>query len=121
MQALVKKGAVPEQTVVPAPIELEGIWGLDVDDNIWQDTGLLDDDREGDGDLAPPCWSADEDVRNGIRHMLEIDRCTEEMARIQKERTTLQEWLRDEWAAVSWALERYGVLFCIPTDSVADA
>ncbi|KIJ59349.1 hypothetical protein HYDPIDRAFT_62704, partial [Hydnomerulius pinastri MD-312] len=58
--------------VAPHHISREGIFNLDVDDNIWQDVGLGDD--VGD----PPAWLSDEDVRAGIRLLLEKDRCSEE-------------------------------------------
>ena len=47
---------------------------LDVDDSIWQDIGLTEDD----GSTEPPPWLGDEDVHDGIKFMLEEDRCEEE-------------------------------------------
>ncbi|EIN03444.1 hypothetical protein PUNSTDRAFT_33210, partial [Punctularia strigosozonata HHB-11173 SS5] len=103
MAKFIQKRQAPARAIAPAPIVLESLWRLDVDDDIWQDTGLVDDDEE---DGMPPRWLADEKVRAGIRHMLEADRCREEARRISKERTTMQLWLQEEWSAVNYALSR---------------
>ena len=105
MATLIKSGQAPSQSIAPSPIELTGLWTLDVDNNIWQDTGLVDD---ADDEAVAPRWLADEAVRSGIRAMLEVDRCEEELARISKERRTLQEWLCEEWAAVKYACTQHG-------------
>ncbi|EIN03431.1 hypothetical protein PUNSTDRAFT_78189 [Punctularia strigosozonata HHB-11173 SS5] len=99
---LIRNGQAPARAAAPNPIDLEQLWALDVDDNIWQDTGLFDEERT-DGSNTPPPWLADEKVREGIQHMLALDRCQEEFARLRKERTALQEWLRERWAAVTAA------------------
>ncbi|KAJ7462893.1 hypothetical protein FB451DRAFT_1341052 [Mycena latifolia] len=91
--------------IPPLPIPAKGIWQLDVDDGIWQDVGLDDDDAGGNGAALPP-WLADEQVWAGIKAMLELDRCGEEDARLKKERCALQEWFAEEWAIVNPALER---------------
>ncbi|EIN07693.1 hypothetical protein PUNSTDRAFT_36730, partial [Punctularia strigosozonata HHB-11173 SS5] len=94
MDALIKKGQAPAGAVTPATIDVTTFWKLDVDDPIWQDTGLLDDDDHG---ATCPVWLSDKRYRNGIRAMLERDRCREELARIYKERGTMQSWLLAEW------------------------
>ncbi|KAJ7632028.1 hypothetical protein B0H17DRAFT_1280950 [Mycena rosella] len=71
---LVQEGKAPRGAVAPQPIPAKGIWQLDVDDGIWQD------------------------VRSGIKAMLELDRCDEEDGRLKKERCSLQEWFAEEWA-----------------------
>ncbi|EIN07536.1 hypothetical protein PUNSTDRAFT_33090, partial [Punctularia strigosozonata HHB-11173 SS5] len=106
MAELIRKKQAPTRAVPPTPINMEALWSLDVDDSIWQDTGLIDQEWEG---VTPPKWLADEKVKEGIRHMLEADRCKEEAARISRERETMQCWLRDEWAAVNFALIQPGV------------
>ncbi|EIN08943.1 hypothetical protein PUNSTDRAFT_67281 [Punctularia strigosozonata HHB-11173 SS5] len=106
MAELIRKRQAPARAVPPVPIKLESLWSLDVDDDIWQDTGLFDDEGEGG---SPPRWLADEKVRDGIRHMLEADRCREEGVRIAKERKTMQRWLQDEWSAVNYALNEKGI------------
>ncbi|EIN08542.1 hypothetical protein PUNSTDRAFT_33929, partial [Punctularia strigosozonata HHB-11173 SS5] len=103
MANLVENRQAPTRAVPPTPIDMEKLWGLDVDDNIWQDVGLVD---EEDGDCAPPRWLTDAKVKEGIRHMLSADRCQEELARIMAERRHMQIWLQEEWKAVEHALDR---------------
>ncbi|KAJ3748458.1 hypothetical protein DFH05DRAFT_1520046 [Lentinula detonsa] len=53
----------PRNAVAPLPITLKGLFNLDVDDNIWEDIGLNDDDDEG-----PPPWLSSERVRkDGVK------------------------------------------------------
>jgi hypothetical protein len=78
--------------IPPQPIQRDGLFKLDVDDDIWQDVGLEDD---GDGPI--PRWLGDDAVRRGIKAMLDFDRCCEEEVRLQKERCALQEWMIEEW------------------------
>ncbi|KAF9510469.1 hypothetical protein BS47DRAFT_1300216, partial [Hydnum rufescens UP504] len=52
----------PQNAVIPPPIDIKGLFNLDVDNDIWQDVGLADDKFEG--KVLP--WLGDEDVRNGI-------------------------------------------------------
>ena len=50
MADLVKQGRAPPSAMVPDPIKNDGLFKLDVDDSIWQDVGLGDDedgDHEG--------------------------------------------------------------------------
>ncbi|KAJ7462442.1 hypothetical protein FB451DRAFT_1404244 [Mycena latifolia] len=75
MADLVKKRKAPRNAIPPNPIEPKPIWGLDVDDENWQDVGL-DDESE------PPLWLKSGTVRDGIKAMLEKDRCEEEHPRI---------------------------------------
>lgn len=82
-------GAVP-----PTPIARDGLFKLDVDDDIWQDIGLNDEDT---GDTDVPLWLGNDDVREGIRARLELDRCVEEEDRLGKERCAMQEWMAEEW------------------------
>jgi hypothetical protein len=71
---------------------------LDVDDDIWQDVGL--DDEED----SVPAWLGDEDTRRGIKALLELDRCFEEEECLGRERCALQEWFIEEWKTVLMAL-----------------
>ncbi|KAF9230152.1 hypothetical protein BU15DRAFT_83984, partial [Melanogaster broomeanus] len=86
-------GACTRGATPPNPIARDGLFLLDVDDNIWQDIGLYDEDDS----VHPPAWLADEKVREGIRFMLEYDRCVEEQLRLTKERCLLQEYMLEEW------------------------
>ena len=54
---------------------MTGLFALDIDDAIWQDVGLAGEDL-----MDPPLWMCDEDVRRGIKALLELDRCLEEEA-----------------------------------------
>ncbi|KAG1808784.1 hypothetical protein EV424DRAFT_1328684, partial [Suillus variegatus] len=51
----------PPSAIPPHPIAHEGIFLLDVDDEIWQDIGLNDDG------MHLPAWLLDEATRSGIR------------------------------------------------------
>ncbi|KAF9509176.1 hypothetical protein BS47DRAFT_1301812 [Hydnum rufescens UP504] len=50
---------IPHNAVIPPPIEIKGLFSLDVDNDIWQDIGLADDEFGG---QVPP-WLGDEDVQ----------------------------------------------------------
>lgn len=93
-------------------IPREGLFKLDVDDDIWQDVGL-NDEHHG----PPPLWLRDDAVRQGIKSMLQLDRCKEEEARLLRERLALQEWMQEEWQVVQTAKEIAGmgfeILHCI--------
>jgi hypothetical protein len=94
IQDLIRRGKAPLGALAPKEIERDRLFNLDVDDDIWQDTGLDDD---YDGDDAPPRWLSDERVRQGIKSMLEFDRCNEEEMRLIRERCAMQEWMQEEW------------------------
>ncbi|KAG2109831.1 uncharacterized protein F5147DRAFT_745332 [Suillus discolor] len=93
-------GLSPPSAVPPHIIPRDGIFLLDVDDDIWQDVGLDDDT------LNPPAWLSDNTVRNGIRLQLEVDRCNEEEARLMRERAVIQEWTLAEWDSIQAALDK---------------
>ncbi|THU94400.1 hypothetical protein K435DRAFT_820010 [Dendrothele bispora CBS 962.96] len=93
MRDLVMTKKAPRNAVVPEFIDTKKIFNVDVDDTIWQDTGL---NGEDDGQ-APPAWLADEKVRRGIQAMLEVDRCDEEDERLGVEMKSMKEWFSEEW------------------------
>ncbi|KAJ7300479.1 hypothetical protein DFH08DRAFT_828432 [Mycena albidolilacea] len=99
---LIKDGKAPRGAIAPIPIPAEGMWELDIDDAIFQEVGLDDRDDEGE----PPLWLCDEKVRTGIKAMLELDRCDEEDARLQRENLALRVWLREEWEIATRAIEQ---------------
>lgn len=107
MEKLVKQGKAPHGAVVPLSINRDRLFELDVDDEIWQDMGL--DDEDG----PVPRWLCDEAVRKGIRAMLEKDRCEEEENRLQRERCAMQEWLYEEWTTVRKAQHKAGTVVFI--------
>ncbi|KAF9511214.1 hypothetical protein BS47DRAFT_1277405, partial [Hydnum rufescens UP504] len=86
----------PHNAVIPPPIEMKGLFSLDVDNDIWQDIGLADDEF---GRQVPP-WLGDEDVRNGIQIVQEIMNCHDELYLCECERSSLQHWFNDESAAL---------------------
>ncbi|KAF9456434.1 hypothetical protein BDZ94DRAFT_1302530 [Collybia nuda] len=96
MAILKSTGGAPKHSIIPPKIEKEGLFKLDVDDDIWQDIGLNEDSFDG----IIPAWLGDESTRKGIRAMLEKDRCLEEEKRLSLERCLLQEWLTTEWESV---------------------
>lgn len=105
MKQLIDDDEAPLGAVMPQHIQREGLFKLDVDDDIWQDVGL---DDENDGDM-PPLWLSNEKYRSGIKSMLELDRCMEEETRLYRERHAMQEWMMEEWACVTTALKLSGV------------
>lgn len=100
MKTLIGQKKAPKNAVAPAEIDPKGIWALDVNDDIWQDVGLDDEDNE----TEPPLWLKSETVRNGIKAMLELDRCDEEKPRLFHECRALQYWLSEEWDVVGSAM-----------------
>ncbi|GBE80402.1 hypothetical protein SCP_0301170 [Sparassis crispa] len=95
MDLLIKQRKAPRYAVSPQLIQGNGLFKLDVDDDIWQDVGLDDDD-----DIAAvPHWLGDETVCEGIKNRLLLDRCNEEEERLREERCSLQEWFAEEWTS----------------------
>ncbi|KAJ7080149.1 hypothetical protein B0H15DRAFT_953635 [Mycena belliarum] len=103
MSSLVAQGKAPRGAVAPVEIPAKGVWKLDVDDAVWEDVGLDDDQTRA---TEPPLWLSDEKVRTGIKAMLELDRSVEEDIRLKKERRALQVWFAEEWAVVNLAIGR---------------
>ncbi|KAF8126659.1 hypothetical protein K438DRAFT_1912444 [Mycena galopus ATCC 62051] len=95
ISTLIAAKKAPKHSVAPKPMPLKGLYQLDVDDEIWQEVGLNDaEDR-------PAPWITDDNVRSGIRAMLQRDRCQEEAPRLLRERRHLQIWFSEEWEAVA--------------------
>ncbi|KAL6297842.1 hypothetical protein BKA93DRAFT_820642 [Sparassis latifolia] len=93
MDTLIKQRKAPHFAVAPQPIQSNGLFKLDVDDDIWQDVGL-DDEQDV---VEVPRWLGDDAVREGIKNRLLLDRCLEEEDWLQEERCSLQEWFEEEW------------------------
>ncbi|KAL6303233.1 hypothetical protein BKA93DRAFT_818113 [Sparassis latifolia] len=106
MSTLIRQRKAPRFAIVPPPIQSNGLFKLDIDDDIWQDVGL-DDDADTD---AVPRWLGDEMVREGIKMCLLLDRCIEEESRLQRERCALQEWFQEEWLTLQKACVDAGML-----------
>ncbi|KAF9235994.1 hypothetical protein BU15DRAFT_89344 [Melanogaster broomeanus] len=88
MKTYIKDGNAPRHAAQPVKISQQGLFSVDVDDEIWQDVGLEDDHDQG----PQPPWLVDEEVKEGIKHVLELDRCEEEKSRLQRERSAMQSW-----------------------------
>ncbi|KAG1813496.1 uncharacterized protein BJ212DRAFT_1447764 [Suillus subaureus] len=84
-------GLAPPFAIPPHSIPCDGIFQLDIDDNIWQDIGL------DDATVNPPAWLSDEAIRNSIQLQLEVDCCFEEEARLMRKWSVMQEWMLMEW------------------------
>jgi len=103
LSKMIDKGKAPRGATAPLLIKLDGLFKLDVDDDIWQDIGLTD---ETDDILEIPAWLGNNSVRDGIKALLEDDRCVEEMKRVKHERVCMQEWFQEEWVVVQVAIKK---------------
>lgn len=103
VQKLIDERQAPRNAIVPLPIPPKGLWKLEVDDIIFQNIGLDEQDDSEPGN-EPPRWLCDETVREGIKAMLELDRADEEDARLRRERSALQVWFSEEWEVVGRAI-----------------
>jgi hypothetical protein len=112
---LIASGRAPPGSAAPQPIQRDGLFKLDVDDDIWQDVGL---DDEYDGGIPP--WLGDEGVRTGIQALLQHDRCCEEELRLRKERCNLQHWFMEEWDCIEAAQREAGEHLIISALAVED-
>ncbi|KIJ25089.1 hypothetical protein M422DRAFT_273977 [Sphaerobolus stellatus SS14] len=101
MRDLKRRFKAPARARMPALMKVQKLFSLDVNDDIWNEDGLGDDDTS-----APPGWLANQDIRNGISALLEQDRCEEELERLKAEETNSMIWLRHEVMCVQTALLR---------------
>ena len=99
---LIKGKKAPRGAIAPVKIDMEGLFKLDVDDDIWQDIGLTDDI---DSLQNIPPWLGNENVRKGIKALLEFDRCEEEERHLISEHISMQQWMREEWIVVCKGIE----------------
>ncbi|KAG1847699.1 hypothetical protein F4604DRAFT_1687955 [Suillus subluteus] len=99
LHVLIHQRKAPANAVPPIPISRDGIFQLDVNDDIWQDVGLEDETAD------PPRWLANDNVHQGIRLLLDLDRCLEEEDRLRRERCVMQECMILEWTALQEAQE----------------
>ncbi|KAJ3825201.1 hypothetical protein F5880DRAFT_1478695 [Lentinula raphanica] len=104
MNTLIRQKKAPRNVVAPIRIDMEKLFELDVDDDIWLDIGL-GYEEEGDG-RVPPRWLSDDNVRAGIRAMTDRDRCHEEHVRLYEERSAMQVWFNEEWRVVNAAIDQ---------------
>ncbi|KIJ90232.1 hypothetical protein K443DRAFT_70394, partial [Laccaria amethystina LaAM-08-1] len=73
LEKMIKRKESPRGACAPHRIATDGLFKLDVDDDIWQDVGLDDMDLSSGKEI--PQWLGDEGVRKGIKSLLELDRC----------------------------------------------
>ncbi|KAF8078353.1 hypothetical protein FPV67DRAFT_1615717 [Lyophyllum atratum] len=97
------RGEGTSGAVAPVPIKKEGLFKLDVDDEIWQNIGLNENEAF---DQQVPDWLGDENTRIGIRAMLYLERCTEETGRLAREISALQDWMMEEWCTINLAIDK---------------
>ncbi|PPQ96562.1 hypothetical protein CVT26_006290 [Gymnopilus dilepis] len=102
MAQLIKDKCAPPGARVPSKVNVESLFKLDVDDDIWQDNGLTSDMDDA---LQVPGWLGNETIRKGIKALLLYDRCREERRRLLKERRSMQEWFTEEWNLANKALQ----------------
>ncbi len=93
---MIKEKKAPRGAIGPVKIDMETLFKLDVDDDIWQDIGLTNTDSM----QNIPAWLGDKDVRKGIKALLEFDRCEEEKRRLIEEHISMQQWMREEWIVI---------------------
>ncbi|KAJ6606679.1 hypothetical protein DFH09DRAFT_1067431 [Mycena vulgaris] len=102
---LIQSRRAPRVAVEPQKIDPKTVWQLDVDDGIWQDVGLDNDDNDEAGpQAAPPLWLSS--VRSEIQVMLDLSHADEEDAELVKERRLMQVWFAEEWEIVNVAMGR---------------
>ncbi|KAG1816761.1 uncharacterized protein BJ212DRAFT_1254087, partial [Suillus subaureus] len=99
LHVLIHQRKVPANAIPPIPISCDGIFQLDVDDDIWQDVGLEDET------VNPPQWLADDNVHQGICLLLDLDHCLEEEDRLRHKHCVMQECMITEWTALQEARE----------------
>ncbi|KAJ7802452.1 hypothetical protein B0H13DRAFT_2244742 [Mycena leptocephala] len=110
---IIEDGQAPPGSIAPVEIPPKGLWQLDVDDTIFQDVGL-DEDDNATASTEPPLWLCDEQVRAGIKAVLALDRCDEEDARLLRETCSLRVWFAEEWKMVQRALLDTGMSLYLP-------
>jgi len=82
------KATIPRYRMeaIPATIDLKRMFAVDVFSQLWDDRGLI----AGEGGVDR--WKVDQDVKEGIRLVLELDRCREERERLDLEVSRLAAW-----------------------------
>ncbi|KDR65199.1 hypothetical protein GALMADRAFT_46089, partial [Galerina marginata CBS 339.88] len=98
---LIRAKKAPRGAIAPLSIQPDGLFKLDVDDDIWQDVGLTD---ENDDDFEVPAWLGNDDVRSGIKALLDYERCVEEERRLIAEKLSMIQWICEEWTVVMNAI-----------------
>lgn len=93
------KGAKP-----PAKLQMKGLFSAGVDDPVWRDASVWD------GESAEmPAWLCDENVQAGIIAMLDLKCSRVELARLRRERSSLQMFYVEQHNAMSQAIQDAGM------------
>lgn len=92
MQDMASQGADLINVKIPASLSNAKLWDLDVDDDMWVD--IAQDACFHSKDL--PKWLFDKPTRQGIQAMLEVQRCDEELERLDHERSVMHSWLQTQ-------------------------
>ena len=104
MVELILKRQAPPNAIAPEPLDLKRLYSIDVEDALWQDVGLEED--EGDN-TQPPAWLADDATRKGIKARLILERSNEEQSRLRQEKCNMQIWLWEEWQRLETAMDTW--------------
>ncbi|KAF9515416.1 hypothetical protein BS47DRAFT_1360995 [Hydnum rufescens UP504] len=89
------KNGVWRDAYVPPELVMEGLFNLDIDQDIWENADMVD--FEG-GEI--PLWLANKEVRDGIRAAQEVKSCQEELHQCDVEYSNLCAWFVEEYEAV---------------------
>ncbi|KAF9514330.1 hypothetical protein BS47DRAFT_1361837 [Hydnum rufescens UP504] len=89
------KNGVWRDAYVPLELVMEGLFNLDVNQDIWENADMVD--FEG-GEI--PLWLANKEVWDGIRVAQEVKSCQEELRRCDVEYSNLHAWFVEEYEAV---------------------
>lgn len=109
---MICNGKAPRGVLRPKMLPKEGLYTLDVDSPIWDDSGL------NDADSGPvPLWLGNNEVRQQIPAWLTIQRCEEELLRLKKECANLQMWAKREWEELIRSAQLIGICHQFRTPS----
>ncbi|KAF9503957.1 hypothetical protein BS47DRAFT_1401906 [Hydnum rufescens UP504] len=90
------RGGIWRDAYIPPMLTMDGLYKLDVDQDIWEDSrGNIADFPDG---VVPP-WLADPSVKEGIQISQEVASCQQELERCKGEHANLQMWFHEEYSA----------------------
>jgi predicted HNH restriction endonuclease len=90
------KNGIRKDAYVPPLLTMEGLYKLDVDQDIWEDSP--GDIADFPGGVVPP-WLADPLVKEGIQLSQEVSSCYQELERCKGEHANLRAWFCEEYDA----------------------
>lgn len=92
---------------VPSKIDLKSVFQVDIFSTLWDEWGLVSSDQ------GEEKWKTDEQTREAIRLLLEIDRCKEERERLEWEVSQLASWANSLAIKVVASYESIGEPICL--------